>query len=179
MEKLINHLRKMIGGQERRQSEQAMQQTSETAMCSVQEQEDLKNATQAYFDEFDKNTISLFFAKNKNDTALIKQYKETEEHLMDKIIKTDNIRDIFEKLLIAEYKERVYESINFPHFEYTEMLHMEEYKRIIIEYYGENTLWEHEHDPTHFMFNDGKHFYMFYEMVEVYGDYILDQLEYE
>jgi hypothetical protein len=148
-------------------------------MFSEPEQEELKNTTQKYFDEFDKNTISLFFAKNKNDTALKKQYKENEELLMEKIIKTENIRDIFEKLLIAEYKEKVYESINFPYFEYAEMLHMEEYKRIILEYYGENTLWEHEHDPTHFMFDDGKHFYMFYEMVEVNGDYILDQHEYE
>lgn len=176
---MINHLRKIIGGQERRQSKQVNKLTKRQAMLSEAEQEDLKNATQAYFDEFDNNTISLFFAKNKNDTALIKQYKENEEHLMDKIIKTENISDIFEKLLIAEYKEKVYESINFPHFEYAEMLHMEEYKRIILEYYGENTLWEHEHDPTHFMFNDGKHFYMFYEMVEVNGDYILDQLEYD
>lgn len=160
-----------------KRGDKANKRTKKQAMLSTGEQEELKNTTQEYFDEFDKNTISLFFAKNKNDTGLIKQYKEKEEQMMDKIIKNENIRDIFEKLLIAEYKEKVYESINFPHFEYAEMLHMEEYKRIILEYYGENTLWEHEHEPAHFMFNDGKHFYMFYEMVEVNGGYILDQLE--
>jgi hypothetical protein len=140
----------------------------------IERNEELKEKTQKYFDAFDSNTVSIFCAKNNKKDDRVTELKQKEESLMQEIMNSE-VGDIFCNLLIAEYKELLYASINYPHFEHAEMLHMQEYERIILEYYGENTLWEHEHDPTHFMYDDGKHFYMFYQMVEINGHYILDQ----
>ena len=54
---------------------------------------------------------------------------------------------------------------------------MKENQRIIIEYYGEDELYNHYHDPLHFLFNDEKHHYMFFFMVEGYGESIFDDDE--
>ena len=140
--------------------------------------QELKEMTQRYFDQFDSNTISIFCAKHNKQYERVVELKTKEEALMNEIFNSE-VSDIFCDLLIAEYKEMYYESIYFPHFEHGEMLHMEEYERIILEYYGENTLWEHEHDPTHFMYDDGNHHYMFYDMIEKRGFYILDEQDRE
>ena len=140
--------------------------------------QELKNMTQRYFDQFDSNTISLFCAKHNKQEERVAELKTKEEALMNEIINSE-VSEIFCNLLIAEYKEKYYEYIYFPYFEHMEVLHMEEYERIILEYYGENTLWEHEHDPTHFMYDDENHHYMFYDMIEVMGYYILDDQDRE
>jgi hypothetical protein len=147
---------------------------NEPANKLVEEQSAMKAKTQEFFDEFTSNTIVLFIAKRDQKNERVQEFKKKEEELIDKI-NNSNVWEIFMNLLIAEYKEMVYESIYFPHFYHDEYLHMEEMERIICEYYGEDTLYDHYHDPTHFMFDDGIHHYMFYEMVEKYDRCILEE----
>lgn len=135
----------------------------------------MKTKTQEFFDRFQHIVIILFIAKRDKKDERVQEYKKKEEELMQEINNSD-VQEIFMNLLIAEYKEMYYESIFFPHFKHDEYLHMEELERVILEYYGENVFYEHEHDPTHFMYDDGKHHYMFYERVEHDGRSIFDEL---
>jgi hypothetical protein len=179
-------LEELIGGEKKRGYHHPQQATNkrptsdqqatmlECVVSNTERDKELKEKTQKYFDEFDSNTISIFCARHNKEEIRVRELKEKEEKLMTEIMNSE-VSDIFCKLLIAEYKEMLYESIYYPYFEYAEMLHMEEYERIIMEYYGENTLWEHEHDPSHFMYDDDKHSYMFFEMIESKGFYILDE----
>ncbi len=148
---------------------------NEPVKLSTEEQSALKAKTQELYDEVDHNTIILFIAKRDQNDERVEEFKKKEEELMEKIKNNSDVCEIFMNLLIAEYKEMVYESIYFPYFYHDEYLHMEEMERIICEYYGEDTLYDHYHDPTHFMFDDGMHHYMFYEMVEKYDRCILDE----
>ena len=151
-----------------------MQQAQEAAISHDSYGNDaVKREAQALFDRFDSNTISLFIARRDEKTTLMQELEEKEKAIMDEVFNS-SISDIFMNMLIAEYKEQVYESIFFPYFEHDEYLHMQENERIIIQYYGEDTLYEHQHDRTHFMFDDGKHFYMFHEMIECKGESIFD-----
>jgi hypothetical protein len=126
----------------------------------------IKNKINEFFDILNNNTIKLLFAKNREN---LYQY---EIEIM-RNIKNSDIECLFRNLLIAEFKEKVYECIYFPHVKKIEVDHTFELKRIIINYYGEDILFEHIHDPTHFIFEN--QFYMFYEMIEAKGRNILDE----
>lgn len=140
---------------------------------NTQEIEQMRSETQAYFDKVHKNMINMIRANNNNDTNKIHLCQQKEKELMQEIC-TSSVADIFQNLLIAEYKELVYESIYFPHFDRLDMLQTCELKRMILNYYGQEILDNHMHDPLHPMFNDDKHFYMFYEMVEKHGKTIFN-----
>ncbi len=137
-------------------------------------QSELKEQTEAYFDLLHKNTIDLLRAKHREDTENIAKFSEEEAKLIREI-QTSAVSDLFQDFLMSEFKEQLYEMMNFPHVSFLDTEYMYELQRIVMEYYGENSLYEHVFNPSHFLYDDGKHYYMFYHFVEVNGDSILDQ----
>jgi hypothetical protein len=134
----------------------------------------MKAETQKYYDMFLENTINLMRSKHRGDEEGVTKFANEEARLLCEI-KNSMVSDLFENLLISEFKEQIYEVMRFP---YMTMLDTDlacEIEKIILENYGENALYEHTFDPMHFIYNDGKHHYMFYHMVEVNGDSILDE----
>jgi hypothetical protein len=137
-------------------------------------QRELKEQTEAYFDLLHKNTVDLLRAKHRVQTEPITKFSEEEANLIHEI-QASAVSDLFQDLLMSEFKEQLYEMMNFPHVSFLDTEYMYELERIVIEYYGENSMYEHVFDPSHFLYDDGKHHYMFYHFVEVNGDSILDQ----
>jgi hypothetical protein len=137
-------------------------------------QSELKEQTEAYFDLLHKNTIDLLRAKHRKETENIAKFSEEEAKLIREI-QTSDVSDLFQDFLMSEFKEQLYEMMNFPHVSFLDTEYMYELERIVMEYYGENSLYEHVFVPSHFLYDDGKHYYMFYHFVEVNGNSILDQ----
>lgn len=132
----------------------------------------LKAKTEEFFQKFDGNTISLFFAKAKKNEEKIHEYELIEAKLMEEI-NSSLCKNLFRDLFIAEYKEKLYD-YEYTLLEIEEIDHLNEFERIAYQYYGFDELYNHIHNPDNFMYNDGKHYYSFYENVEKYGDHILD-----
>jgi hypothetical protein len=91
---------------------------------------------------------------------------------------SEEIQDCFINTIIAEYKELIYCNLCDPTFEYASYQILIEYENIL---YSDDILcdmlWNHEHDPTHYMFYTDSKVYMFFELLERKGYYILDMWE--
>lgn len=139
----------------------------------------IKHRVQSIFNEFNDSSIKYVFAKRNNDIDIMNLCIDNELKIIQ-IVKNDkNIVDIFINLLIAEYKELVYGSIFYPHFDKYEYEILNYFEQTIAQHFSDQgnhitLLRNHTHDPTHFMFNDGMHFYMFHEMIESKGMKIID-----
>lgn len=141
------------------------------------EQSQIKEKANQFFDELNSAIISLAFAKNKNDSKKVDICQNKIESILDNVHNNcdTNTSDAFTRLLMAEYKEQVYESIFHPHFDRMDYDVLCEYDLLIESKPDLYTPYDHIHDPTHFMFDDGKHYYSFYEMMEKDGSKILDK----
>lgn len=140
--------------------------------------EQLKFMTQEYFDQIESNMVTMICAEKRKQLNIIVDCQKKEDEMMQEINKS-KIACVFKNLLIAEYKEMVYESIYYPHFDDFDADRLCELERMVLNYYGQEELDNHVHDPSHYMFDDDRHFYMFYEMVESKGRKILDVAEEE
>jgi hypothetical protein len=89
-------------------------------------------------------------------------------------ITNEEILDGLKRLLIANFKELVYESMYFPHFTDEESDEMQEYFELIKRHFGENAAYNHVHDPSHYLFSGEPCYYMFYYYVEIKGTSIMD-----
>jgi hypothetical protein len=116
-----------------------------------------------------KNVIKLMFAKDEESKDLLLQKQQA---IFDSISK-DEILDGLRRLVIADFKEMVYESIYFPYFTDQESDEMQEYFELIERHFGENAAYNHVHDPTHYIFSGEPCYYMFYN-VEIKGESIMD-----
>jgi hypothetical protein len=130
-----------------------------------------------FYKELESNIISIVFAKKNADfeKKLICENKIIE--IMDDVYNSnDDIKDCFRRLLVAEYKEKIYWSIYDCKFDSIEHGILVEYD---IFFESDSTLYnvlmEHLHDPTHYMFSENNPFYSFYEMVESKGLSIFDK----
>jgi hypothetical protein len=132
-----------------------------------------KVQVQEYFNILDYNIMNILFAKNDNDNEVVSNLYLNEIEII-RMIQNSNNENIFINFLIAEFKERAYECIYYRNISIVEKAYSKELERIILDNYGENTLLTHRHDPSHFMYDDRQNFYMFYEMIENNGLYILD-----
>lgn len=127
-----------------------------------------------YYDKIFSNIIEHLKAKNRKNEDNIAVYSCKEAELM-KEIRASPLSNLVQDLIISEFKEQVYEVMRFPYISALDIDLAYEMERLILEYYGENSLFEHFFNPMHFIYNDGKHHYMFYHMVEVNGESILDE----
>jgi len=136
-----------------------------------------KKYAEEMYQGFEKNIISLVFAKNKNDKEKQKKCEDKERVMINAVLAAPvDHYNCFMKLFIAEYKERTYWSICDVHFEKVESDILHEYTRIM----RQNCIWDcmckcHKHDPVHFMFT-GKH-YQFYDALEFNKCNILNMTE--
>lgn len=80
--------------------------------------------------------------------------------------------DFIKMFFIAEYKEKVYESMFSPHFKKTDEDILNELERIIHSMYTYEDIYNYQHNPQHFLFADK--FYSFFEYIESKGGNILD-----
>lgn len=129
------------------------------------------------FQKFDRNIVSLIFAKNMDDDATILDCLQLQAEILTLVHHSQSeFKDCFFRLLFAVYKEYIYGSLYHPHFERTEYMIMAEYENIFHtddELYAQ--LFCHQHDPTHYMFNHlNSCYYDFYDMIEKDGRCILD-----
>jgi hypothetical protein len=180
---MIRHLRKKFGGKKedkatKRQSNKATKQQqiySDLTMTEAMMQS--KIHAEQMFQKFEDNTISLVFAKNKNDVEKQRECEGTERKIINNLLDGSvELYDFFMLLFIAEYKDRTYWSVCDIHFDRIESDILAEYKRI----FSKNCIWDsmaksHIHDPKHIVF-EGKH-YHFYDMLECNGYNILTMTE--
>jgi peroxiredoxin len=130
------------------------------------------------FQNLDTSVTSLMFAHYNSDLAKIeKTQSQIVTILNDVYARNDAVSDAFKMLTISEYKEQIYNSINDPTFEMVEMDILYTLDEIINENPELFDVYNHQHDPSHFIFEDRKVEYSFYEQVEKDGGYILDEWE--
>lgn len=131
------------------------------------------------YNELDSNIISVVLAKKKGDFEKQLTCENKVFEILDTVNNSsDDINDCFYRLLIAEYKEKIYWHIYDSEVEQIEYDILREYDMLFdSDDSMYNILMEHYHDPTHYMFSDKNPFYSFYEMVEIKGYYIIDVRE--
>jgi hypothetical protein len=82
------------------------------------------------------------------------------------------LADYIKMFLIAEYKEKVYESMFSPYFKKMDEDVLNELERIIHSMYTYEDIYNYQHVPLHFLFADK--FYSFFEYIESKGVNLLD-----
>lgn len=102
------------------------------------------------------------------------------ELLYDDIYEGDcELADAFSKLMMAEYKERIFDSFYDPSADnFIDKKMLEAYDKIIMDDECFYDPYNHYHNPTHYMFTgDGSQYeYSFHELFEKHKNYtILDQ----
>lgn len=124
-------------------------------------------------EQLHSKTISLVFAKNKGETQKVEQLEQTEKEILQSALE---VQDFFIMGLMADYKEKVYDSKTDAYFSSTDDAMMCEYKRIVNTVVGDDdAVYNHIHDPNHPIFQDGnKHYYCFYEEYEINEASIFD-----
>jgi hypothetical protein len=150
-----------------------------TDIMKHREQYKRKHDVQKLFKEFDSNIVSLVFAIMNDDTNKIVACEQKKEEFFNRIYELDEeTQDCFFRLLIANYKEYIYGNLCDPAFSGIEFRILSEYDKLIsADDYIFNIAYNHEHDPTHYLFNDGQNYFQFYEFVERKGYYIMDMWE--
>ena len=131
-----------------------------------------------YYELLKGIVISLVFAKDKKDLSKINSCEEEKQKICDTVYgSNETIRGCFALLMVAEYKEYVYNSMFDSDFDEVEDAIMLEYEAIVE---GNGAFFmskQHVHDPSHYMFTDVE--YSFYEMYEIKGFNILDDWDCE
>jgi len=118
--------------------------------------------------------IIKMFIKNRNEEE---KEREEFENKKNEILREiweesdDILWDCFERLIIAEYKEYVY-NCNSKYYRYFGADYYDEMCEYV-EFINMFDIQNHIHDPIHFMFNNNPRIYYFYENSEKNGDYVL------
>jgi hypothetical protein len=142
------------------------------------EQLRIKDTVNQLYKELDSAIISLTFGKMNEDDDTIKASQNKIDKTLRKVYNGDDETfDAFVRLVLAEYKEKIYDNIYDACYDNVEGKILMEYHQLITEDAHLYDVHNHQHDPTHYMFNDDKHFYSFYEMVESNGGSILEEWE--
>ncbi len=129
------------------------------------------------YKELDSNITSVVFAKKNGDFEKQLMCENKVFEILDTVHNSsDDVNDCFYRLLVAEYKEKIYWCIYDSEVEQIEYDILHEYDMLFdSDDSMYNILMEHYHDPTHYMFSESNPFYSFYEMVESKGISILDE----
>jgi hypothetical protein len=117
-----------------------------------------------------KNVRKMMFTKDEDARELLLQKQQA---IFDSIT-NEEILDGLKRLVIADFKELVYESMYFPYFTDQERMEMQGYCELIKHHFGENAAYNHVHDPSHHIFSGEPCYYMFYYYVEIKGTSIMD-----
>ena len=137
---------------------------------------EIRVTAEKLYNDLDNTITSLVFAKNKGNAEKISACQNKIEEIFQTVYDSSvEVIECFFKLTIAEYKEKIYWSIFDCEFEKIDADILDEYDNIFEsddDLY--DMLYNHTHDPTHYMFDLKNPFYMFHEMVEKNGEFILD-----
>ena len=147
-----------------------IEQLSETMQAN-------KATAERLYSELDSNIISVVFAKKNGDFEKQLTCENKVCEILDEVYNSsDDINDCFYRLLVAEYKEKIYWSIYDCKVDSIDYDILREYDML---FKSDDTLYnilmEHYHDSSHYMFRESNPFYSFYEMVESKGLSILDE----
>lgn len=146
------------------------------AAGSHRDETKLAEDIRSMFNKFDRNLISIVFAKAGTDKDKLNAHWKIHNEILASVNQTDEeFQECFFDLVVSEYKEYLYKNLFDPCFEIIERDIMLEYGEFIDSKEElQEILFNHRHDPTHFLFNDGKAPYDFYEIVESRGYSILE-----
>ncbi len=128
-----------------------------------QENQNIKNMIAKY-------TVEYFYRLLHDN---IYDEAKKEEVLERMYSASSDIQDCFKRIIMATYKELLYCNKTddvFSHATYDMIL---EYKKIIYDNEEFYDPYNHEHDHLHYMFTDNKRCYLFYELFEKHGYYLL------
>lgn len=124
-----------------------------------QENQNIKNMIAKYTAEYFYRLLhNNIYDCSKKEDILERMYSSS-----------DDIQDCFKRIIMATYKELIYCNKTddvFSHATYDMML---EYKKIVYDNEEFYDPYNHEHDPRHYIFADGKRCYLFYELFEKHG----------
>ena len=143
-------------------------------MQKTAESQVIKDKVNNVYKMFFSTIISIAFAQAQGDLAK-KEAKEKEQTEILSQIQTDEENDCFDRLLMAEFKEEMYECDNAAKFTHQDALVLWKFQDFVRDNYDPDFVYYHEHDPTHYMFDDDCHYYSFYEMKECYGENTLEE----
>jgi hypothetical protein len=139
---------------------------------SIQQMQ-VKYMVYSIYNKLHSAVISLVFANKKQDLDKIIASQADINTCFHKIQENDmEVQESFSRLLVAEFKELVYNSKYDPCFEKIEDDIMTVYENIVP---VEDAL-NHKHDPTHYMFSEKPYWYSFYEMLECNGGSVFDDV---
>lgn len=128
------------------------------------------------FKIFDENIKNMGISKDRRDMEKYSLYMNNIYQISTTVQKECmEFQDCFIDLVIAEYKEYVYENFYSRNFDGIKCIYMKTYKDFLI---SNNLLYDHVHDPTHFMYKDNNKTYNFYEKIEKFEDYKTKELDY-
>ena len=154
--------------------------TAETRNANKPQNATLKMMTKVQhalhlYKELHSNIITNVFAKKNKDTQKMQESDNKIQSILESVYQVDEeTKDIFMRQLISEYKENVYESVYDPCYEAVEMDILCKYDSIMDTDKLYTELCNHEHDPTHFMYEEGGGYYDFYDRIEKNGGSVLE-----
>jgi hypothetical protein len=124
--------------------EELVQLIKNTSLCICLQNKSIKDSIQFH-------RITHAFSKFQNNPVAATAYNQ---------LRADEDKALFNMLLIAEYKELIYESIHDFHFNQNELL--ERYQEAVQELCSPDELQKHRYDPEHPIFKGRK--YAFYRL---------------
>jgi|LakMenE18May11ns_1017448.scaffolds.fasta_scaffold9959677_38 hypothetical protein len=138
-----------------------------------------KYTAEHLYDKFHSAATSLVFAKNKNDKDKEESSKEKIDNVFDMLENSSNaVYNYFCMLMMAEYKEMIFNSICDPTFDNIEADILGEFNNIID---NDRDLYhiarKHYHDPYHVIFQNKPSYYSFYYMAEANGLNMIEMYE--
>lgn len=128
------------------------------------------------FEIFDENIKNMGLSKDRRNIENYTIYMNNID-IISNIIQKECIefQHCFIDLVIAEYKEYVYENFYGKNFDGIQCIYMKTYKEFLI---SNDLLYDHVHDPNHYMYQDTNRLYMFYEKIEKFDDYKIKEENY-
>ena len=109
-------------------------------------------SSQFWYEKMHDNLVSIAIEKDKNNNCSEYQQKE-EDILMSVWSSPSDIQIGFKNLLIAEYKEYIYLSL-FERLHVIEKYILDEYERIITEWYNSDDIKFHSIDKFNILYNN-------------------------
>lgn len=128
----------------------------------------IQNAFNKYFTLYIYNELYNYLMNNYyelyNSNMKMKMNSEKIQEIIDKIPNTE-IKDCFDRLVIAEYKEQFYlKKDKYTSYGLKLIESFIDYYYPISDDYSNDIIYNHKHDPSHYMFvNDSEYEFYYYE----------------
>lgn len=116
-----------------------------------------KAIVESAYNDLLENIKEMYMASDADST----KFNEISQKIIDSVKSDETTTDGFKNLLLARYKECVYEASGYPFFSYEDEFIMETLQSLIKANFGDEFFNTHRLEQTHWMFADGTYEFLF------------------